>query len=95
MTPPCLLMPAPLEAAMVRDEYRINDAHWGQLVVDEWRRVCDMVKPEYLTPATLPTSFHLLPVFRARALYGRPKEVQAARYARADIMQPYMNFDEL
>lgn len=91
----CLLSPARDDARHVCDMYGLTDSDWRQLVNDEWRNVCAVTRVEYVASGSLPQSFHLLPYFRAHALYApSASRRQAANYARADILEPYMCDDD-
>ena len=92
---PCPLTPAPDDSRHVCEMYGLGPRDWLQLVNDEWRHVCATVRPEYLRPGKLPRSFHMLPYFRAHALYARsPARRQSANWARADMLEPYFRDDE-
>jgi hypothetical protein len=75
--------------------YAIPERDWSKLVADEWRHIRATVRQEHITPGNVPQSFHLLPFFRAHALYSKsPVRRQSANWARADILQPYFSDEE-
>lgn len=92
---PCPLQTPPDDVRHVCDMYGIADRDWQRLVDDEWRHISAAVKREYLAPGRIPQSFHMLPFFRAHALYSRSvTRRQSANWARADLLEAYFRDDE-